>query len=516
MTESAPQTTAAASPPTSLRARCGRLLRRLRRVPAPLAAVLLVAFAVEVTWALVQPPWQAPDEQVHFAYAQSLAADLKLPGDPDRPPFSTQQGLALQRTDLNGIAFHAMVPAVWDPLLVASWRAEQARLPANANRDGGGPNPAEPNPPLYYTLLAPAYGAASVAGGTVIDHMYAMRIWSGLLLLVTVTATWLLAGELFGRRRLLQTAAAGIVALQPEIGFISAMTNPDALLTALWATAAWLGVRTLRRGLDVGSALGLGAIAAGAVLTKATGYALLLGILALLAFAAWRTRRRGSGRWKRGLLIGAAVALVPVVLWVGAARVMDRQVVNGSTTVGAAVSPLSMSYLDFARYLRRFYVPEASLSGVANGNLGHLWVNGAWGRFGFVDVNLPEQTQRMLQLLSLLALVGMVVAVVRRLRRGEDPAVPLYLLLLALLLLGALHYADFQQITSAAAAGQPPPAFMQGRYILPMVPLLACAAVAALTLVPRRARGPAIGVVLGGMWCLQLLSLGLVLERYFA
>jgi 4-amino-4-deoxy-L-arabinose transferase-like glycosyltransferase len=489
-------------------------VRSARRIPVSLVALLAVALVVELAWAFVQPPWQAPDEQVHFAYAQELAADGALAGDASKAPFSTDQSLALGATDLNGVALHPQVPAVWDPGTVRRWRAQQAALSPAARHDGGGPNSAAPNPPLYYSYLAPAYWAASAAHATVIGHLYALRIWSGLLLLVTVTATWLLAGELFDRRRIAQVTAAGIVALQPETTFITAMTNPDALLVALWSLGAWLGVRILRRGLTLRSGVAIGLVGAAAVLTKATGYALLIGVVAVLALSGWRLARRRSIRWRSTLAICLAVSVLPVLAWVATAHALHRPVVNQVSVGGPAITPLSMDYADFARYLKRFYVPRLSPHAIEQGPAASLWLDGGWGRFGFVDVQLPRGVQHALELLSLLALAGAVVYVLRR--RGPDRRALAYLAGLALLLLAALHYADFQQIVAAQRAGQPPPAFMQGRYILPIVPLLACAATAALAVLPRRLRAPATGVVLGGMWCLEVLSLGLVMERYFA
>ncbi len=485
----------------------------MRRVPASLVALLAVAFVVELAWALVQPPWQAPDEQVHFAYAQELASDGALAGDEAKATYSTEQSLAMRATDLNDIALHPQVPAVWDPGTVRRWHAQQTRLPSAARHDGGGPNPAAANPPLYYAYLAAPYRIAERS--TIIGRLYALRIWSGLLLLVTVTATWLLAGELFERRRLAQTAAAGIVALQPETTFLTAMANPDALLIALWSVAAWLGVRVLRRGLTRRDGVALALVGAGAVLTKATGYALLIGVVAVLAVAAWRLARRGAARWRATLATCLAAAVLPVLGWVAIAHALDRPVVNQVAGGGPAVTPLSMNYADFAHYLKRFYVPRVSLHAIANGPASSLWLDGAWGRFGFVDVELPHDAQIAVELLSLLALAGALAFVVRR-RRGLDRWSLAYLAGLALLLLAALHYADFQQVVAAQHAGLPPPAFMQGRYLLPLVPLLACAATAALGLLPRPARAPAVGAVLGGMWCLQLLSFGVVLERYFA
>src|SRR3712207_9244995 len=64
-------------------------------------------------------------------------------------------------------------------------------------------------------------------------------------------STWLLAGELLGRRRGLQLVAAAVVGLWPMLVFLSSSVNPDAMLYATWSLTLWLGVSAIRRGLTL-------------------------------------------------------------------------------------------------------------------------------------------------------------------------------------------------------------------------------------------------------------------------
>ena len=64
------------------------------RPPAALIALLAVVAIVGVAWALVTPAFQAPDENSHFGYVQTLAERFALPGQPDRPPLSREQVVA--------------------------------------------------------------------------------------------------------------------------------------------------------------------------------------------------------------------------------------------------------------------------------------------------------------------------------------------------------------------------------------------------------------------------------------
>ena len=46
---------------------------RTTRVPVPLRWLVAAVLLAGVSWALLVPPWQAPDEDAHFAYVQTIA-----------------------------------------------------------------------------------------------------------------------------------------------------------------------------------------------------------------------------------------------------------------------------------------------------------------------------------------------------------------------------------------------------------------------------------------------------------
>ena len=138
----------------------------------------------------------------------------------------------------------------WD-----AWLDYDRGLGHAGRADGGGPNPASSNPPLYYLYASLGYRAAS--GGDLFARMLASRLVSALLLIVTSWPPWLLAGEVLRGDRLLQLAATGLVALAPMVTFLSAAMTPDAMLFAAWTTrvlarradtAARSSTRRVRRG----------------------------------------------------------------------------------------------------------------------------------------------------------------------------------------------------------------------------------------------------------------------------
>lgn len=477
----------------------------ISRFPRPLAALIAATLILGVTWALFSPAGQSPDEPAHVAYVQVLAERFKLPAqdiavaDLRERAFSTEQKLARDRAHEQWQYAQRDVKSEWDPAVERRWRAEDARLRPRDRRDGGGPNSAAGNPPLYYAYEALAYRA--VAWGNYFDRLFAMRIWSVLLLAVAMGATWLAAGELTGRDRLAQLVAAGVVGLQPMAVFISSSVNPDALLIALWAVTFWLGVRILcgRAGrLEIGGLLGA---TAAAMLTKASSLALLPAVgFVLLVVARRRIRGRhwSVGRW--------------VALSVGAAVVVAAAVVGAAGRVGGVFAVHPGDLAGFASYLWQAYFPnlpgQRALPGLAAFAGYEVWIRSGWAAFGWLEVQFPDIVYALLAAVSLAIMVGAVVAI-RRGRFPVDRTVVAFLGITALALAAALHWADFRQLSTGQGS------FLQGRYLLPLLPIGALATVAALSNLGERRRFVAAGVVLGGLFALQLFSLGLMATRFY-
>ncbi|HET8755719.1 MAG TPA: DUF2142 domain-containing protein, partial [Solirubrobacteraceae bacterium] len=219
---------------------------RLRGVPPALGALLAVSALLAVIWACLTPAFQAPDEQRHFAYVESLGARHALPDAEGNKPTSTQLDEGMNGVNSNQVAAQPQVKPEWDPQAETQWEKIDATAPAD---DGGGPAPASAYPPVSYGWQAIGYVAGST--GSLWDKLLGARLMSALWLPLTVLGTWLLAGEVLGRRRLLQTVAAAVPALLPMVAFITASVSPDGMMYAVWTFALWLGVRCVKRGVPV-------------------------------------------------------------------------------------------------------------------------------------------------------------------------------------------------------------------------------------------------------------------------
>ena len=474
-----------------------------------LCAVALVAAA----WALLVPPFQAPDENSHFGYAQRLAESFDLPGDSQRKIFSTEQVLAEDRSNSEQTAAVLQTKPEWSEQAYRRWQLAEERLPAGARDDGGGPNPASTNPPLYYLYEAPAYLAGS--RGDIFDRLYLMRLWSALLLLVTVTATWLLAGELFGPRLPLQLVAAAVAGLQPMVTFLSAAVTPDSLLFALWSLALWLGVRILKRGLTAGNGVALLAVVGLAVVTKASSYALVPAALLALGVGAYRLRVAGRPRVAVLVAVALLAFAVPVGGWLVTARALDRPAVNEVGTAPGHQSPsvTNFNVRELGSYLWQFYLPrlpfQKRFGGMPEYPAYAVWVKTGWAAFGWLEVRFPQWVYALLGAFTLAVLLGGIAYLVRR-RHEVDIAVVAFLGASVLTLLAGLHWTEFRTLVGGTGP------FNQGRYLLPLIGLMGAAVAASVALVPERRRLTVAGVVLGGLFALQAFSLAIVIGRFYA
>ncbi len=478
------------------------------RLPRPLLFLLAAVVVLGLAWSLLVPPWQAPDENYHFAYVQGLAEGAGIPGEEEGQITSSEQQRAAEAVNADQLSANVNVRPVWSERLYEDWRAS----PLAARDDGGGQgvdnkaNPARTNPPLYYALQSLPYYATS--GGTVIDQLYLMRLFSFAFLLVMVAATWLLIGELFGSRPLLQLAGASIVGLQPMAVFVSASVNPDSLLYAATAIVLWLGVRVLKRGLTPWSGAALCAALAVAILSKATAYAFVPAVLVVLGVG---LARLDAGAVKRRAAVAAGVALAaPVLAWVVYARLSDRPAVN---QVGDNSGYLGPDLPGPLGYLWQFYLPKLPFGASLPESYPDLpafdyFLQGGWAKFGWLEIIFPDPVYIVLGLVTAAILAGGLVALLRRGLRGEVPTA-VFLGLAAVGLLGGLHATEFRIM---ADQGVP---VMQGRYLLPLLPLLGLSLAGALTLLDRARRPLAVGVLLGGLLALQLFSLGMVAERFY-
>jgi 4-amino-4-deoxy-L-arabinose transferase-like glycosyltransferase len=475
-------------------------------MPVPLLALLAATAVLGCCWALLTPPFQAPDENAHVAYVQSLVERGELPGEAPNEFRSTEQAVASDAANSDQLAQQLHARPEWSERRHEEWLRADERLGSEARRDGGGPNPAGPNPPLYYLWESLPYRAT--AGEDFFSRVTAMRIASVPFLLLTVAATWLLAGVVFGPRRPLQLCAAAVPALLPMVTFISTSVSPDALLYALSTLALWLAARVIVRRaqwLDVACLL---AVAGLAVVTKATSYAFLPAVVVAVAIGAYRAG--GARRTAAALAVGVAAFALTAGPWYVAARLEERPATGQIQGTAGKVDQR-----EFVSYLWQYYLPRLPFQTPYAPLYAELpqayetWFKQSIGAFGWLETRWPPPVYAAIALIGLL-LAGAALANIVGKRRSIDRGLLAFFAIALLVLVAALHWNEYRLAEGSGVL------VSQGRYLFPLIGLFALVPAAALDSLPRRFHGPALGAVLGGLLTLQLFAIGLMATRFFA
>ena len=479
--------------------------RRLRP-PRTLAALLGIVTVIGLCWALTVPPFQTPDEPAHYAYSESLAQGIGLPGIVGRESSSTEQNTAEGAAGSALTAFHPdSAPPPWSASAESGYLQADRSGTSPSRTDGAGPSSASQNPPLYYLYADVAYLVDD--SGTTFGRLYGMRISGVVLLLLTTLAAWLLAGETFGRRRLPQLVTAATAALLPMSSFMSTSVNPDAGLIPTWTTALWLGARVINRRAKVTDAAALCAVTAAAILTKSTSYALTVPAVVALGIG-WGRRERGPTR-PALLRMAAALSLLvgPIIGWLALNRALHRAAINqvGSGTHAGSVG-------QFVSYVWQFYLPKLWFMSPIRATRGlplhAIWIGQGTGAFGWLDVALPSWMYTVSEAL-LAALSVAVVVLATRLRKRLSLGLLGFYASALVALLGLLHVTEYRVLLSGG--GQ----FLQGRYLLPVVGLLGLAVGWVVTRVPVHARAAVTGLALVGLLAAQVISLTSILHAYY-
>jgi 4-amino-4-deoxy-L-arabinose transferase-like glycosyltransferase len=482
-------------------------VRRLH-VPRPLALLLLLALIEVFAWIAATPALQGPDETAHYAYTQNLAENGKKPlPNTGNGSESTLAGSAAYYLDLRALAGNPGARPLWSKADRDGWKAVEERLPPSARKDVGGPNAVAKNPPLYYAYEAAVYKAFS--GTQFFTQLFWMRVASGLLFVLTVLFSWLLASELFARIWM-RVLATSVVALQPTLTYSAGIITPDTLLVTLWSAFFFLAVRTVLRGPSVRRLVGIAVVVVCTLLTHGRGIAILPPALIAVALAYYRHRPQ----WRRQIRIGSLVGAV-VLVGLGWYVLVNGEL-PGPYGGELNVPPEARHPTQFLSFVWQFYFPKLPWMepriGPAYG-FNQVYVVGLLGgRFGSLDTLFSQQVYDLVELFVIGGAILLVTAVIARaseLRPRWDVVALLVLSALSLVLF--LHFASYRALATQVQKLDP---LIVGRYLMPLIPLFALA-VTALVGSARRWSLHLAGLVLGLAIVHQLGALGLVLARFY-
>ena len=418
-------------------------------------AFFVAALVHGALYALLMPPWQAPDEVAHFEYAHLLAA-LGRPISPADDSVPLEQAILQSLNQYHAWLYRGDPPPI--------------QIPSRLNQTPFGYSRTLNRFSLTYVVYALA--ARPFLGQDIVVELYAMRLASVLMGALVVVLAFETAQVVAPEAPALAVVAAGFVLLLPQHAFISASANDGNLAELAASGCIFLLALMWRRGLRWPQAVACVLCALAAILSKATGYflvALLLIVGPALVFR-WQPIKRfeGARSWRRGasaalVMAVLAVVLVPVVLFAPPLRYIRLM-------LSTNIKPLT----DFVPYMLGLNTAGHFAFALAG------TFNSFWTRFGWMTFGFPQPVYTLLLVLVCLAIAGLV----WNLRHLPAPAELQKSLLVMLGLAAALELAVLVTwfVTSPNGLN-----YFQGRYLFTaIVPIAVLLAAGGLALVPVR------------------------------
>lgn len=485
-----------------------RVSRRSLRGRLPRAACMcaFIACLNAACWSIVTPPFQVLDEPDHFAYAQHLAETGELPDPNPSAPFSTEEIHTLDALYQGIVRFKPQFPAITS---LAEQRALQETLSRPFARGGSiSAGTAGSEPPLYYTLETLPYDLGS--GGNLLERLQLMRLLSALMAGLTTLFTFLFVREALPGAAWAWTVGALGVALMPLLGFISGGVNPESMLIAVSAAGFYVLARAFRHGFTLRLAIALGLVIATGFLTKLNFIGLAPGMLLGAALLSLRAARASPRYALRSLAVSWSIGCAPVIAYLLINLLAHR------ATLGAISAALHLhpgSAFDALGYIWQLYLPTLPyMRGYFPGVfMPQIWFDALVGLYGWIDTVFPGWALD-LALVPTVLLATLSVRELRARRRQLRHRLPELLVYGAIagglvVLVGGTSY-----IGQAYGHERP---YLQPRYFLPLIPLLAVVLALAARGAGRRWGHAAGALIVVMFFAYDLFSQLQVIARYY-
>jgi hypothetical protein len=257
---------------------------RVPGVDPRLLLLLLVGLVHGLVYVFLVPPWQHYDEFNHFQYVWLVAHRSGLPQTGDDDP-------QMDRWVLTSMVAHGFYRRLGTPPDLSD--------PSKPVSLGGYSQLTEP--PLYYELAS--LPARLLPPDQVDAQLYAGRLVSLLLFLVTLLAAWGTIEELAGPQNPLRWMVPFSIAFLPGLVDVMTSLNNDVGAVAFFSLFLWASTRLLKRGFSFGDFAWALVAAVACLFTKNVVFIALPIFLVVLLF----TFLRNSRRWIAWTLMGVAV-----------------------------------------------------------------------------------------------------------------------------------------------------------------------------------------------------------------
>jgi 4-amino-4-deoxy-L-arabinose transferase-like glycosyltransferase len=438
--------------------------------------------------------WHTPDEQAHFAQVAYFAEFNRMPKrgfDLNREIWQSEKLLGTDRDQKgnNKFTFHPEYRIEYTNSLIGRYEKDIQNLPLPVRQEMVKQESAN-YPPLYYWIAAIPYKL--FYSTDLINRIFLSRFVSIIFGILTVFLSWLIAKELFPKKRLYQITLPVLVSFQPMLSFVFAGITSDNLLNLMFSLIIYLSLLLISQGIS--KKLLLFALLS-LFLTYLTKPQFVLAIPILLLaiiFSVFINHQVGK-KLKIGLSLNAILGLVGIYFLITQTHVLNileslySQGFNPGGNQVINITPWQF-FKETLLHTYKEVIP---------------WY---WGVFDWLSVTYPRGIHRVINWLMVIAGVGVVIRVSQILRkRTKEDLLFIFMIMVALTyFLGITYYNYLFTLSHAFPFG------IQGRYYFPVIIAHMAALLIGLSaIIPNRFKK------IKNCW-VKVLGLGMILLNFIA
>jgi len=220
-------------------------------VSKALKLLLIAAIFNGLSWIILIPIWQYPDEQSHFAQVQH-AAELGFNSHPI-PNTSyevaiSEKYLGTQRDEIgnNKFTYHPEFKLPYSSTKLGPHEEEINNLSKDKRKELV-KYEATSNPPLYYFLSSIVYKLFS--DGNLFTRVISVRILSLSFFVLSVFIAYKIGEVIFEKKKILPLVLASLVAFKPMLVFSSTGILPDPLTNLIFSATILLSLKIIQKGI---------------------------------------------------------------------------------------------------------------------------------------------------------------------------------------------------------------------------------------------------------------------------
>lgn len=225
----------------------------MNAVPSIVKILILAAFLNGLSWIVLIPIWQYPDEQSHFAQVQDIAElgnTPKIGANTSQEIAISEKLLDTQRDGLgnNKFTYHPDYHIEYTNTNTGIYEKFIAQLPIET-RVTMAKWEATENPPLYHIMASNFYNL--LGSSNLFSRIFAVRFFSLLLYITAVIISINASKLIFKDDVIAQTILPALIAFTPMFAFSATGVLPDPLTILTFTIIFTIGAKIIRDKLTI-------------------------------------------------------------------------------------------------------------------------------------------------------------------------------------------------------------------------------------------------------------------------